>query len=71
MIIFTSLTGSLTQFYLGHIDFFYSIPIIVGFILGAFLGNHLNLKLSEKTLKKLIGFGLFAAGFSILFNIIL
>ncbi len=71
MIIFTSLAGSLSQFYLGHINFLYSIPIIVGFILGAFLGNHLNLKLSEKTLKRLIGFGLFAAGFSILFNVIL
>ena len=71
MIVFTSLTGSITHFYLGHLDFFYSIPIVVGFILGAFLGNHLNLKVSERTLKKLIGAGLFAAGFSILFNMFL
>ena len=71
MIVFTSLTGSISHFYLGHLDFYYSIPIVIGFILGAFLGNHLNLKLSEKTLKKLIGIGLFTAGFSILLNIIL
>ena len=71
MIVFTSLTGSITHFYLGHLDFYYSIPIIAGFILGAFLGNHLNLKVSERILKKLIGAGLFAAGFSILFNIFL
>ncbi len=71
MIVFTSLTGSISHFYLGNLDFFYSIPIIIGFILGAFLGNQLNLKFSERTLKKLIGFGLFTAGFSILLNIIL
>ena len=71
MIVFTSLTGSISHFYFGHLNFSYSIPIVIGFILGAFLGNQLNLKISEKTLKKLIGFGLFTAGFSILLNIIL
>jgi len=68
MIIFTSLTGSVSHFFLGHMDFHYSIPIVGGFIVGAFVGNHLNLKISEKFLAKLIGIGLVFAGISILVN---
>jgi len=71
MIVFTSLVGSISHYFLGHLNFYYSTPIVAGFVFGAFLGNHLNLKVSEKTLKKLIGFGLLAAGISILLDIIL
>ena len=71
MIIFTSITGSASHYFLGHIDFTYVIPIVIGFIVGAFVGNHVNLKISEKFLAKLIGLGLVLAGFSVLLNIIL
>jgi len=71
MIIFTSITGSASHYFLGHIDFTYVIPIVTGFIVGAFVGNHINLKISEKFLAKLIGIGLVFAGFSVLLNIIL
>ncbi len=71
MIVFTSLTGSISHYFLGNLDFYYTTSIVLGFILGAFLGNHFNLNISEKTLKILIGLGLLAAGFSILLNIIL
>ena len=68
MIIFTSLTGSVSHFFLGHMNLQYSIPIVAGFIIGAFAGNHINVKISEKFLAKLIGIGLVFAGFSILIN---
>jgi len=71
MIIFTSLTGGISHFYLGHLNFNYTIPIVLGFILGAFIGNKLNLNLSEKTIGSLIGLGLVGAGVSILINIFL
>jgi uncharacterized membrane protein YfcA len=70
MIFFTSLTGSFSHYMLGHINFTYSTPIIVGFIVGSFVGNHLNLKLSERFLVKLIGIGLIFAGFAVLLNTI-
>lgn len=68
MIVFTSLTGSISHYMLGHINFTYSLPIVAGFIVGAFVGNHFNLKISEKSLARLIGFGLILAGAAVLLN---
>ena len=70
MIVFTSLTGSVSHYLLGNINFTYSVPIIAGFIIGSFVGNHLNLRLSENFLTKLIGVGLVFAGFCVLVNTI-
>lgn len=70
MIVFTSITGSVSHYFLGHLNFTYSIPIVTGFIVGAFAGNHLNLKISERFLAKLIGIGLVFAGFSVLLNVL-
>lgn len=70
MIIFTSITGSASHYFLGHINFTYSIPIVAGFIVGAIVGNHLNIKISERFLAKLIGIGLVFAGFCVLLNTI-
>lgn len=70
MIVITSLTGSISHYLLGHITAQYSIPVVIGFIIGAFAGNSLSVKLSEKTLTQLIGFGLMLAGASVfIFNI--
>ena len=71
MIIFTSITGSTSHYFLGHINFTYSIPIVCGFIIGAFAGNHLKINISEKFLVKLIGIGLVFAGFCVLLNILI
>ena len=68
MIVFTSLTGSISHYILGHINTIHSLPIVIGFIVGAFIGNHFNLKVSEKTLTRLIGFGLMLAGVAVLLN---
>lgn len=66
MIVFTSATGSVSHYLIGHIDFMFALPIILGFITGAFIGNKLNLNISEKTLAKLIGFGLLLAAAAVL-----
>ena len=70
MIVFTSLTGSFSHYLLGNINFTYAVPIVIGFIIGSFAGNHLNLKLSENFLTKLIGVGLVFAGICVLVNTI-
>lgn len=70
MIVITSMTGSVSHYLLGHITAQYSIPVVAGFIIGAFGGNSLGVKVSEKMLAKLIGVGLLLAGFSVfIFNI--
>lgn len=71
MIVFTSLTGSVSHYFLGHINFTYSLPIVAGFIVGAFTGNHFNLKISEKALAKLIGLGLLLAGAAVIIKAII
>ncbi len=65
MIVFTSFTGSASHYFLGHIYFQSSFPVVIGFIMGAFIGNKLNVKVSDKTLRKLIGIGLLLAGFAV------
>lgn len=70
MIVFTSLTGSISHYFLGHINFVYGAPIISGFVLGAFIGNRLNIKLSESLISKLIGLGLILAGLFLIINVV-
>lgn len=68
MIVFTSLTGSISHYLLGHINFTYSIPIVAGFMTGAFIGNQFSIKISEKFLAMLIGSGLILAGIFVVIN---
>lgn len=70
MIVFTSLTGSISHFFLGHINFVYGLPIVSGFVLGAFIGNRVNIKLSESLISKLIGVGLILAGLFLIINVV-
>ncbi len=69
MIIFTSLTSSITHYYLGHIHLRYALPVSLGYIIGAFVGNRFNKKTSDENLKTIIGVALLLAGFTILYNI--
>lgn len=69
MIIFTSLTSSVTHYYLGHIHLRYALPVTIGYIIGAFIGNHFNRFTSDDKLKTIIGIALFLAGFTILYDI--
>ena len=69
MIIFTSLSSSITHYYLGHIHLRYALPVTLGYITGAFIGNRFNRKTSDEMLKSIIGIALLLAGFTILYNI--
>lgn len=61
MIVITSVTGSVSHYLQGHIDFHRSWPVILGFALGALGGNTINTNLKDKTLENMIGGGLLIA----------
>lgn len=61
MIVITSITGSVSHYLQGHIEFNKSWPVILGFALGAFGGKKINTHLKDKTLEKMIGGGLLIA----------
>lgn len=63
MIVITSLTGSISHYFLGNIHFGYALPVVIGFVIGALGGNSLSTKIDEHTLKRLIGIGLGLSGF--------
>ncbi len=67
MIVFTSLTGTVSHYFLGNIHFNFAAPIIAGFIIGAFAGNFFGLKLNAIKLKIFIGIGLILAAVSVFF----
>jgi len=62
MIVITSFTGSISHYFLGNIHFGYAVPVIIGFVIGAFAGNSLSTKADEHILKRLIGIGLSLSG---------
>ena len=62
MIVITSLTGSISHYFLGNIHFGYALPVVIGFVIGALAGNSLSAKLDEHILKRLIGIGLSLSG---------
>ncbi len=68
MILVTSITGSASHYFLGHIVFENAIPVVLGFTIGAFLGNFINTNITEKTLKIMIGIALVLAASSIAFK---
>ncbi|SFH93055.1 sulfite exporter TauE/SafE family protein [Halpernia frigidisoli] len=70
MIVITSITGSVSHYLQGHIDFLKSWPVIIGFALGAFASKKLNTHLQDKTLEKMIGVGLLVAAIVMVFNFI-
>ena len=65
MIMFTSLTGTVSHYLLGNIHFDFAAPIIAGFVIGAFVGNFFGIKLNAKILKIFIGVGLILAALSV------
>ncbi len=67
MIVFTSLAGTVSHYFLGNIHFHFAAPIITGFVIGAFAGNFFGIKLNAKMLKIFIGIGLILAALSVLF----
>lgn len=71
MIVFTSFTGSVSHFLLGHINLEFAIPLIIGFSAGAFAGNIIGVKLSEKNHYRLIALGLLCAAIAVFINVVI
>ncbi len=69
MILFTSISGSISHYFLGHVIFSNTIPVVLGFSIGALLGNIINANISEKVLKLMIGIGLLLASGSIIIKL--
>ena len=68
MIVITSLTGIISHYFLGNVHFGYAVPISIGFIIGALVGNTFSAKIDEHILKRLIGIGLALSGIVFLAN---
>ncbi len=62
MITITSLTGSLSHYLLGNINFTNALPVVTGFVIGSLIGNSLSTKIDDHLLKRLIGIGLTLSG---------
>lgn len=71
MIVITSITGTFTHWYEGHIIFNKAWPILIGFTLGAILGYKVNAKIKESVLEKLIGISLISAGVIMLLKFVI
>ncbi len=55
IMIFTSISGTLTHFWLQHIRFDYAAMLILGIIFGAQIGAHYAAKVSAKNLRRIFG----------------
>jgi len=55
IMIFTSISGTLTHLWLQHIKFDYAILLILGIIFGAQIGAHYAAKVSAKNLRRIFG----------------
>ncbi|MDB5261669.1 MAG: hypothetical protein JWQ14_950 [Adhaeribacter sp.] len=68
----TSFTGLCTHFWLGHIDWNKSLPLMSAFAIGAALGQYFKRDdVNIPAIDILIGIGLFLAGMALIINIII
>lgn len=68
----TSLTGLCTHFWLGHVDWTKSVPLMTAFAIGAAFGQFFKRDdVSLPAIDLLIGIGLFLAGIGLIINIII
>lgn len=73
ILLVTSLTGISSHYWLGHIDWSKSLPLMLSFAVGALLGKAIRKRKTsnQKSSEKMIGFGLILAGASVLVHIFL
>ena len=71
ILVITSFTGLISHFLLGNVMWSRCLPIVAAFALGALGGNLVKKRTGPQGLKmeKLIGIGLFLAGFGVLLNL--
>lgn len=61
MIVFTSATSICSHWALGHVELGQGIPVVVGFVLGAILGNAMKGRLADHHTEQYIAVGLLLA----------
>jgi uncharacterized protein len=70
ILVITSFTGFISHYMLGNVLWERSLPLMAAFAVGAVAGNLLKHKRPPtKNIEKLIGIGLFLAGFGVLLNL--
>ncbi len=71
ILVITSFTGMISHFLIGNVMWERSLPLMVAFALGALGGNIIKKQRGPQGIKmeKLIGIGLFLAGFGVLLNL--
>lgn len=62
MIVITSAVGSVSHYWLGHLQWEIGLLVTLAFISGSLLGNRMTRTIPERRLVKAIGLGLIAAG---------
>jgi uncharacterized membrane protein YfcA len=60
--VITSAVGSVSHYWLGHLQWEIGLLITLAFISGSLLGNRMTRTIAERRLVKAIGLGLIAAG---------
>lgn len=68
VIALTSLVGSVSHYSLGHIQWPYSAPVLLGFAMGALIGRFFSARIQKTTLEYAIGIGLLLAAVGVLVN---
>ncbi len=71
MIVFTSLTASISHWSFGRLHWDLALPISVGFLAGSLLGNRINTKIPPERIKLILGWMMLLAGIFILANSII
>jgi uncharacterized protein len=73
ILVITSLSGISSHYWLGHIDWTKSMPLMLAFAVGAVLGKVIKGKrtTAQQTSEKMIGIGLMLAGISVVIHIFL
>lgn len=69
MIVITSTTGTISHYLLGHVYLNESLPVVIGFVGGAYVGKHIHTNISPTTLEKAIGLGLIVAALIMIVNL--
>lgn len=71
MIVITSIIGSISHYLQGHIYLEKAWPVMLGFTLGALVGQKLNTHIKAGILEKMIGFSLIFTGLIMMSNFII
>lgn len=70
MIVITSLISGATHYQLGHVSMDLLLSCAGGLLAGSIVGNFLNVKIAETTIRKIISLSVFLAAIAVLIHVI-